>query len=64
MNTTPTETSRELATAPLSLLLDGNPSAQTLLTTLGMQLFWCIAMSVISRLFWKASLRQITVNGG
>lgn len=50
--------------APLSLLLDGNPSAQTLLTTLGMQLFWCIAMSVISRLFWKASLRQITVNGG
>lgn len=50
--------------APLTLLLDGNPSAETVLTTLGMQLFWCVAMTVISSLFWKISLRQITVNGG
>ncbi|MBQ8121928.1 MAG: ABC-2 family transporter protein [Ruminococcus sp.] len=28
------------------------------------QLFWCIVMMVLSKLFWKASLRQITVNGG
>lgn len=50
--------------APLTLLLDGSPSAETVLTTLGMQLFWCVAVTVISSLFWKISLRQITVNGG
>ena len=50
--------------APLSLLLEGSPSANTVLTTLGMQLFWCAAMYVISKAFWKVSLRQITVNGG
>ena len=50
--------------APLSILLDGNPSAETLLTTLGTQLFWTVAMLVISKLFWKASVKQITVNGG
>ena len=31
---------------------------------LGFQLFWCIVMLVISKVFWKFSLRQITVNGG
>jgi len=28
------------------------------------QLFWSIVMMILSKLFWKASLRQITVNGG
>ena len=50
--------------APLSILLDGDPSVETLLTTLGTQLFWTVAMLVISKLFWKASVKQITVNGG
>ncbi|SHM21620.1 ABC transporter permease [Ruminococcus flavefaciens] len=50
--------------APLTLLLDGAPTAETVLTTLGTQLIWCIAMMIVSKLFWKASLRQITVNGG
>lgn len=50
--------------APLSVLLDGAPELQTLMTTLGVQLFWCAAMTVLSKLFWKVSLRQITVNGG
>lgn len=50
--------------APLSVLLEGDPQPQTLLTTLGIQLFWCIAMAAISNLFWRVSLRQITVNGG
>lgn len=31
---------------------------------LGFQLFWCIVMTVLSKLFWKVSLRRITVNGG
>ena len=50
--------------APLSLLLDGQPEPQTVLQTLGIQLFWCVAMLLLSKLFWKVSLRQITVNGG
>lgn len=50
--------------APLSILLDGKPDSETLLTTLGMQLFWCVIMYALSKLFWRASLRQITVNGG
>lgn len=50
--------------APLSVLLDGNPQPRTILTTLGTQLIWCIVMIVLSKLFWKVSLRQITVNGG
>ncbi len=49
---------------PLTILLDGNPEIHTLLPSLGIQLFWCIVMTVISKLFWKISLRQITVNGG
>lgn len=50
--------------APLSLLLEANPSPEMLLRTLGTQLFWVLAMLVLSRLFWRASLKQITVNGG
>ncbi|MDE6433865.1 MAG: ABC-2 family transporter protein [Lachnospiraceae bacterium] len=50
--------------APLSILLDSSPQPHTILTTLGTQLLWCIVMAAISRLFWKISLRQITVNGG
>ncbi len=50
--------------APLSVLLDGTPQPDTLLRTLGIQLVWCIVMTVLSKLFWKVSLRQITVNGG
>ena len=50
--------------APLTLLLDGAPTAETVLTTLGTPLIWCIAMMIVSKLFWKVSLRQITVNGG
>ncbi len=50
--------------APLMILLNGNPEPAELLTILGTQLFWCVTMTVISVIFWKLSLRQITVNGG
>lgn len=50
--------------APLTILLDGSPAPDDLFMILGTQLFWCIVTTVISRLFWKVSLRQITVNGG
>lgn len=50
--------------APLTLLLDGNSKPDTALITLGTQLIWCVVMLALSKLFWKISLRQITVNGG
>ncbi len=50
--------------APLSILLDGSLQPQTVCTTLGTQFLWCIVMMLLSKLFWKVSLRQITVNGG
>lgn len=50
--------------APLSILLNGSPTVESLIQTLGVQLLWCIITFVLSKIFWKASLRQITVNGG
>lgn len=50
--------------APLTLLLDGSPTPETVAATLGTQLLWCMGMTLLGKLFWKLSLRQITVNGG
>ncbi len=50
--------------APLSILLGKDLKWQTTLSTLLMQLGWCIVMFIISKLFWKISIKQITVNGG
>lgn len=50
--------------APLSILLNAHPKPGELAATLGTQLAWCIGMMLLSKLFWKVSLRQITVNGG
>ena len=49
---------------PLSLLLEANPKPEEALATLGISLMWCVVMLILSKVFWKASLRQITVNGG
>ena len=29
-----------------------------------LQIFWCIMLTVLTSLFWRVSIRQITVNGG
>lgn len=50
--------------APLTILLNKEPELLGALRILGTQLAWCIVMTIISKLFWKSSLRQITVNGG
>lgn len=50
--------------APLTILLNKEPELSGALRILGTQLAWCIVMTIISKLFWKSSLRQITVNGG
>ena len=50
--------------APLSILLNAHQDLLSVARVIGTQLIWCIVLTVISKLFWKASLRQITVNGG
>ncbi|MBQ3918540.1 MAG: ABC-2 family transporter protein [Oscillospiraceae bacterium] len=54
---------RSIYDAPLTILLGTGDIMQTVKILLG-QLFWTVLMLVISTLFWKVSLRQITVNGG
>lgn len=49
---------------PLTLLLDKSPNTDVVLKALGIQLFWCVVLLAGSSLFWKFSLRRITVNGG
>ncbi len=49
---------------PLSLLLNKNPDIKSVMIALGTQLIWVIVMYLITRVFWKISLKQITVNGG
>ena len=50
--------------APLTILLKADPSAADVLPVIGTQLFWAVIMTTAGCLFWKQSLRQITVNGG
>lgn len=50
--------------APLSILLNARPEPGETAKILGTQLAWCIIMMIVSKLFWKVSLRRITVNGG
>lgn len=49
---------------PLTILLNGNTMLGTVFKTIGIQFIWCITMTAVGKLFWKISLRQITVNGG
>lgn len=49
---------------PLSILIQKEFSLSNSLRSLLIQLFWLVATLIISKLFWKVSLRRITVNGG
>ena len=51
---------------PLNILLQkpGYTADSGLWNMLGMQLLWCVILSVVSKLFWDFSVRKITVNGG
>ncbi len=49
---------------PLNILLHGDGDLVMVGRKLAVQLIWAIVLSVISRLFWKASVRRVTVNGG
>ncbi len=49
---------------PLRLLIRQELSIQSRLEMLGIQLFWVVVLAILTELFWKKSLKQITVNGG
>ncbi len=49
---------------PLSLLVHDQMSLTARFTMIGIQLFWVVFMGFASDLFWKKSLKIITVNGG
>lgn len=48
---------------PLTILLGKEPVGEVFMM-LGVQLFWCLFLGTLSRVFWNRSVRQITVNGG
>jgi ABC-2 type transport system permease protein len=51
---------------PLSVLLqkNGYTWGTGLLSSLLLQLGWCIALGLVGAAFWSISLKKITVNGG
>ncbi|MCH4153981.1 MAG: ABC-2 family transporter protein [Saccharofermentans sp.] len=53
-----------ICNSPLTLLLGDGMAPSEVISILGVQLFWVVALSVVSGLFFKVSVRRITVNGG
>lgn len=55
---------RTIYDSPLKLLLNSSPDLMEVVKTLGLQLIWAIILTIISKAFWKLSIKKITVNGG
>lgn len=55
---------RAIYDTPLTLLMEADPDWHTVVSKLGFSLFWVIAISLFSNLFWRLSIKQVTVNGG
>jgi ABC-2 type transport system permease protein len=51
---------------PLTILLkkNGTDSLQGLTEMLGIQLVWCVVLTILGNLFWNHAVKRITVNGG
>lgn len=49
---------------PLTILIRNSMPLQETLTMLAVQLFWVCVMLLLTSLFWRRSIRKITVNGG
>lgn len=49
---------------PLHILTDKTMRLADYMTCLGTQVFWLAVVLGISKLFWKISVKQLTVNGG
>ncbi len=55
---------RAIYDTPLTLLLTANPDLHTVITKLGFSLLWVIVISLFSNIFWRISIKRVTVNGG
>ncbi|MBR6452895.1 MAG: hypothetical protein IKS87_09325, partial [Lachnospiraceae bacterium] len=49
---------------PLRILLMKQVDLAEVLPMLLLQLAWCVGLTILTSLFWRVSIRQITVNGG
>lgn len=49
---------------PLHMLTGTDMTLADYMQGLGLQLFWVLAMLLISKVFWKRSLKVLTINGG
>ena len=49
---------------PLRILLMQTVDPCEVVRMLSLQLFWCVALTIVTSLFWRVSIRQVTVNGG
>lgn len=49
---------------PLTILMMQNPDLKAVAPKLCCSLFWVIAISFFSDVFWRVSVKQVTVNGG
>lgn len=55
---------QSIVNAPIRLLLNTDYGASECLEILGVQLIWTVALSILTDLFFKVSVKKITVNGG
>jgi ABC-2 type transport system permease protein len=51
---------------PLTVLLkkNGTDSFDGLVNAIGIQLIWCVVLTICGNLFWNHAVKKITVNGG
>ncbi len=49
---------------PLQILTDKNMAGMDYIKSIGLQLFWLVVLYYAGKLFWKRSMRILTVNGG
>lgn len=55
---------RAVYDVPLNILLGKTSGSSETLMLIGLQLFWAVVLAAVSSVFWKYSVRRITVNGG
>ena len=53
-----------ICNSPLQILLHNEYPVSEVLVILGIQLFWVIFLMIFTDLFFRVSVRKITVNGG
>ena len=49
---------------PLRILLMKTTDYCEVMQMLLLQLFWCVTLTILTSVFWRLSIRQVTVNGG